>query len=405
MKNFLIDKNKKFTYQTLLNDINSANSYFPVYKTDVLYDYLLNLIIAILSEKPIILIDSDVSDFELSGFDVKDLNAIHYIKLNNYKNFKEIICDCLKSKSEVTIFTSGTTGQPKKVTHSIQSLTRSVRISEKYSDNIWGFAYNPTHMAGIQVFFQSFLNLNLIVNLFSSNRAIIYSLIDEYGISHISATPTFYRLLLPYEKAYHSVKRITFGGEKSNSKLYDSINQIFPNAKVNNIYASTEAGTLFSTHGENFRIPNDIVNKIKIIDDELLIHYSLLGNSDSLKINNDYYNTGDLIEWIDFEAKTFRFKSRKNELINVGGYKINPIEVENYILEIDGVVQTVVYGKYSSVLGNILCADVKLAENTNITESYIRNQLADKIQDFKIPRRIKFVDSFLLTRTGKIKRL
>lgn len=100
----------------------------------------------------------------------------------------------------------------------------------------------------------------------------------------------------------------------------------------------------------------------------------------------------------------FRFVNRKNGLINVGGYKVNPEEVENKILEIGDVLQTIVYGRPNSILGNVLCAEIKLVPHSTLTEVDIRCYLKDKIQDFKIPRRIKFVDTFSLTRTGKIKR-
>ena len=100
----------------------------------------------------------------------------------------------------------------------------------------------------------------------------------------------------------------------------------------------------------------------------------------------------------------FRFRSRKNELINVGGYKVNPGETEKVILEIEGVQQALVYGKANSILGNVLCAEVQLVEGSTLTELEIRNYLKEQLQDFKIPRRIKFVDFFSLTRTGKIKR-
>ena len=101
----------------------------------------------------------------------------------------------------------------------------------------------------------------------------------------------------------------------------------------------------------------------------------------------------------------FRFISRKNELINVGGYKVNPYEVEQAILNMQEIQEVMVYGKPNSVLGNILCAEIKLMEGGNIDESKIRFYLSENIQDFKIPRRIKFVESFTLTRTGKLKRL
>lgn len=126
----------------------------------------------------------------------------------------EVIEALVHSTSEITMFTSGTTGQPKKVVHSIQTLTRSVRRGEKYNNQIWAYAYNPTHMAGLQVFFQAFENLNTLINVFNRTRSEIFNLIKKHSITHISATPTFYRLLLPYERAYSSVIRLTLGGER-----------------------------------------------------------------------------------------------------------------------------------------------------------------------------------------------
>ena len=145
-------------------------------------------------------------------------------------------------------------------------------------------------------------------------------------------------------------------------------------------------------------------NKFEVVDDELLIHKSLLGKSDSFKFEGDYYHSGDLIEWVDKESGLFRFKSRKNELINVGGYKVNPGEVENILLSIEGVKQVLVYGKANSILGNVLCADIQLEDGVALTDVEIKKALRSQLQDFKIPRRIKFVEQMSLTRTGKLKR-
>ena len=155
----------------------------------------------------------------------------------------------------------------------------------------------------------------------------------------------------------------------------------------------------------SFQIPVSIRDKFMVVDDELLIHRSLLGRSESFSFDGDYYHSNDLIEWVDQQEGIFRFKSRKNELINVGGYKVNPGEVEVVINAIDGIRQSLVYGKSNSVLGNVLCADIQLEEGVLLKELDIRCQLKNKLQDFKIPRRIKFVESFALTRTGKLKRL
>ena len=402
---FLSDKEKEYSYDDLLRSLNEGTVYYPYYKTSDVYSYFVNLIKAIASGQPLVLLDSDINPSEIAGLDESKVNVADSIAPTSFQSMDEVVVAVQDSKSEITIFTSGTTGQPKKVVHSIATLTRSVRIGDRYKGQIWAYAYNPTHMAGLQVFFHAVENQNTLVNVFNQSREYVYQQIREKRITHISATPTFYRLLLPFDLAFDSVIRVTLGGEKSDQHLYDSIMKIFPNAKINNVYASTEAGSLFAAKGDCFQIPETIKEKFKVVDDELLIHKSLLGSSDSFKFTDDYYHSGDLIEWVDEVQGLFRFKSRKNELINVGGYKVNPGEVEVAIQDIEGVRQAMVYGKANSILGNVLCADVVLESGFELTELDIKKVLSSQLQDFKVPRRIKFVEEISLTRTGKMKRL
>lgn len=404
MAMFLIDNDKSYSYDDLLQSLNMSSEYCPLYKTSDIYSYFVNLIKALAASKPLVLLDSDLNPAEIDGIDENLVNVKEEIDKKSYKSMGEIVEDIQNSTSEITIFTSGTTGQPKKVLHTVATLTRSVRSGERYVGQIWAYAYNPTHMAGLQVFFQAFENLNTLVNVFNKQRSEVYELINKHNITHISATPTFYRLLLPFEQEYKTVVRVTLGGEKSDSHLYENIKKIFPEAKINNVYASTEAGSLFAAKGDCFQIPEKIRDKFEVVDDELLIHKSLLGKSDSFKFEGDYYHSGDLIEWVDKESGLFRFKSRKNELINVGGYKVNPGEVENILLSIEGVKQVLVYGKANSILGNVLCADIQLEDGVLLTDVEIKKALRSQLQDFKIPRRIKFVEQMSLTRTGKLKR-
>lgn len=400
---FLKDEDKEFTYSNLIAEINHRNYYYPKYQTTSLFDFYVNLLIGLVSNNTIVLLDSDISMSEINPSVSEGINVRKDVKKSTILDFKDLIDQAISSSSEILIFTSGTTGQPKEVRHSFSSLSRAVKTGERFRDNIWGFAYNPTHMAGLQVFLQAFMNGNPIINIFNKSREFVLNAIKNEGITHISATPTFYRLLLPYESAYPSIKRVSLGGEKSGSALYDSIKLVFPNAKITNIYASTEAGTLFATQGDCFKIPDAIKDKFKIIDDELFIHKSLLGSSASFQMNGDFYASGDLIEWVDEDNRLFRFKSRKNELINVGGYKVNPSEVEEALRCNPAVREAYVYGKKNSILGNVLCADI-IAEVGSISEADIRTSLKDRLQDFKIPRRIKIVEKLSLTRTGKMSR-
>lgn len=401
---FLHSGEKEYSYEMLVDSINQYQEYYPLFKSHDIFAYFENLVKAIATNSPLVLLDSDLNPSEVAGVDESLVNVVVQLPEYRFEDMNAIVAALQKSTSEITIFTSGTTGQPKKVVHSIETLTRSVRLGDKYKNQVWAYAYNPTHMAGLQVFFQAFENLNTLVNVFNMQRSDVYAKIEQYQITHISATPTFYRLLLPFEKEYSSVQRVTLGGEKSDTHLYENIKKIFPEAKINNVYASTEAGSLFAAKGDCFQIPEKIRDKFTVVDDELLIHRSLLGKSDSFKFDGDYYHSGDLIEWVNKEEGVFKFKSRKNELINVGGYKVNPGEVEDAINAIAGVRQSLVYGKANSILGNVLIAEVQLEEGADVTDIEIRKTLKDQLQDFKIPRKIKFVDAFSLTRTGKLKR-
>lgn len=401
---FLRTAGKTYTYEELVKTINLSTTYCPYFQSKDLYAYFANLIKALVTNNPVVLIDADSSPADMPYLDFTLLNKPQEIGTCSLKDMDELIEALSQSTSEITIFTSGTTGQPKRVTHSVATLARNVRKGEQYKEHVWAYAYNPTHMAGTQVFFQALMNQSTMVNVFGESREVVYQQIERYGITHISATPTFYRMLMPFEKAYPSVKRVTLGGEKSDKQLYEHICNIFPNAKVNNVYASTEAGSLFAAKDDCFQIPANIRDKFRVENDELLIHKSLLGQSDSFVFDGEYYHSGDLIEWVNEAEGLFRFKSRKNELINVGGYKVNPGEVEDAINAIEGVQQSLVYGRSNSILGNIVVAEVKLVEGAASTDLEIRKVLASLLQDFKVPRKIQIVNELSMTRTGKLKR-
>ena len=182
------------------------------------------------------------------------------------------------------------------------------------------------------------------------------------------------------------------------------ITEKFPNAIIKNVYASTEAGSLLRTDGEFFVIPERYKLLIKIDNDELLINKELLGKSESFILEGNWYRTGDLVQFIDHEK--FKFLSRKSEMINVGGYKVNPSEVEDVIRKVGGVKDIVVFGRANSIMGNVIVANIikeEGQENKQLKER-IKKGAVLHLQEFKIPRIINFVDYFELTRTGKIKK-
>ncbi len=275
-----------------------------------------------------------------------------------------------------------------------------VKISGKHETDTWGFAYNPTHIAGIQVFFQALFNKNTIVRLFGLSNESILSAINNEKVTHISATPTFYRLFLPVKTQISSVQRITVGGEKLDQLTAKRLKTVFVNARILNIYASTEAGTVLASENEVFTVPTEKKELDRVVDKELFINSKLLGESDSFKLVDGWYPTNDLVEIISENPLRFRFIARKNEIINVGGYKVNPHEVEDILLSLEIIKEAFVYPKKNSVLGNIICADIVISDNS-VTVPCILKELRSYLQEYKIPRIINLVESINYSRTGK----
>lgn len=404
---FYINENNSeyFSYKELVNYLNESGSIITnPYKTSTL-DLFKHLIKALIHNKDLILLDNDFTDTEIISLIgekyIENVVSVDSLGFDSFKSYLQLI---IESKSKITIYTSGTTGLPKKVVHTIGSLTREVKTGLNFESSIWGLAFNPTHMAGLQVFFQALFNNNTLVDLFNIDTKTVKESIIKYKISHISATPTFYRLLNSKDIIFNGVKSVTLGGEKSEDNLYRIVKRMFPFAKVKNIYASTEAGSLLSSDGEFFYIPERLKDKIVIKENVLYINESLLGKMSDLLIENGWYCSGDVIEFKNDSLDYFKLIGKSNEMINVGGYKVNPHEVELELRCIDGIDNAFVFGKANSVLGNLICAEIVLENGIEIEETKIKDILREKLQQFKIPRKIFFVEKLNLNRTGKISR-
>jgi len=411
-KLFLADASEQvsYTYKELIEDLNSGphelSCFFLGKKT---YDVFRAYLLVLLCEIDITLLDADFSAEEIDAL-IPDADERARKLSCRVEPPIQGVADLLErvrrvGEGRIGFFTSGTTGLPKRVSHQIATLARSVKHSSRHAESVWAFAYNPTHIAGCQVFMQAVMNGNAIVNVFGLDRKGIYNALQDYGVTNISATPTFYRMLMPADQSVGSVSRVTFGGERMDPKLVEHLERAFPSAKFLNVYASTEAGTILAAEGEVFSIKEGLEDLVRISDDQLMVHRSLLGEFGDTTHTpvDDWYATGDVVSIISENPLRFKILHRSNELINVGGYKVNPAEVEAVLRAMDGVREVRVFGKKNSILGNLVCCDVVLG-NPDLTEKAIRQHLASNLQAFKVPRLINFVGAIETTRTGKLKR-
>jgi acyl-coenzyme A synthetase/AMP-(fatty) acid ligase len=345
-------------------------------------------------------VNSSIIEKYYSDLEIFILESIKNLSSYPVSNIDDLLSKIISNNNKILLNTSGTTGKPKDVSHTINTITKNIIIDKKYGDVCWGLTYNQGKMAFYQVLLQSLFNKSKIVNLYGYSFDDMSDRIIENKITHISATPTFYRMLISSKIIFKDIKQITLGGEGSDSQFIDKLKVYFPNARVKNVYASTETASLFASDNDIFKIPEKYLDKVKFINNTLLIHKDLLGNIDNTPLNDEWYDTQDEVEFIS--ENKFKFIGRKNIEINVSGFKVNPLRVESIINSLPYVVNSVVYSKKNSVVGSLLCCDLIL--NKPIDKSTIKSELKNIIDKHEIPVIINIVDTIKINDNMKISR-
>ena len=322
----------------------------------------------------------------------------------SFRSGSKLLKELRSSKAQIGILTSGSTGKPKCVWHRLDSLTRMVKTDAKHAHDTWGFAYHPTHLAGLQVFFQAYVNQNPIIRLFGIDVRVAHAAIEQHRITHLSSTPTYFNLLCTPEVTHPSVQVITLGGEPSSASTVERIQQCFPQARLRNTYASTEIGSLLVADGAVFRVPEALEKLIIVRDGELAVHHSLLAESMRTATQDEFYLTGDHVHVHSQQPLAFEFRSRRTDWINVGGYKVNPHEVEAVVMSQPGVRQAHVFGKSNSVTGSIVCCDRVVEPDFHFEMTTLKQALRDKLTRYQVPQVIRVVDQIEVTLSGKKKR-
>jgi acyl-CoA synthetase (AMP-forming)/AMP-acid ligase II len=316
--------------------------------------------------------------------------------------------------------TSGTTGEPKLVAHTLASLTRTAKHDlTRGQEYRWGSLYNLTGFAGLQVFLQSWCGGScLILGRETSLLEERVADLIEGGCTALSATPTMWRKLLmscPVERL--TLKQITLGGEIVDQKILDALRRAFPRAKITHIYASTEAGVGFAVRDGRAGFPASYVDnpppgiRLAVDPQGLLLLRSdcdeqeYIDRGSELKRDDEFVDTGDLVTRRD---DRFFFLGRANGTINVGGNKVHPEEVENFLLGCDGVQLARVTGRKSPFTGQLVQAEVVLESTLSLDPDEFKKALLARcraeLDAYKVPAVLKFVEQIESTTSGKLKR-
>ena len=303
----------------------------------------------------------------------------------------------------VLILTTGTTGEPKGARHDWGRLVGATRGRSPLPGARWLLAYNPNQFAGIQVFLHVLATQGTLVVGASNQPRDALRAMREHQVTHVSATPTFWRFLtaLIDEPAATDLdlQQITLGGEAVPAATLADLQRLFPQARVSQIYASTEFGSTVSVRDSDNGLPLSALERdesapvqLRIVEGELQARSSvgMLGYYGQPELDDGWRPTGDLVE---VRGDRVHFVGRTSEVINVGGVKVHPLPTEEIIRSVDGVELAYVYGRKNAMTGQLVMADV--VARPGVDEEALEDAIREACEVLPAaahPRRIRFVE-------------
>lgn len=318
----------------------------------------------------------------------------------------------------LVIRTTGTTGVPKAARHDWRVLARTLSTIRPMPEQRWLLAYGPHQFAGIQVLLHVLASRATLVAPFPRQPKDGLDALLSEGVTCVSATPTFWRFLLAEARSRQAhlpqLEQITLGGEASPADLLEELRTRFPLARVSQVYASTEFGSITSVKDGQPGIAisalwsaSNPTSNVRAENGELWVRaeagmLGYAGEPDGDTPSPTAWRpTGDLVEIV---GTRILFRGRQSEIINVGGVKVHPLPVEERILALPDVDAARVYGRPSTLTGAIVAVDVVptggvAAADAEKLRRAVKDATADLPRAWQ-PRSITLVDA-LETRAAR----
>ncbi len=315
----------------------------------------------------------------------------------------------------VLIPTSGTSGVPKISRHLLPSLMGRIRTPKSDHGEVrWLLTYQPHGFAGLQIVLTALATEASLVSLSAIDVPRLAAAALDHHVTHISGTPTFWRsfvLSMGWAAKQLALEQATLGGEVVDQATLDRLRETFPAAGISHIYASTEAGALFSVRDGRAGFParwlEEPVDGVSLrIRDGILQVQSPRAMSGyiqgrSVPLSEDgWFITGDRVQQT---GDRVHFLGREDAVINVGGGKVTPEEVESALMDLPGIQDLRAYPVSNPITGFVVGLEVVAAPG--VDQSGLRqtiNQAARKsLPSYKVPRLIRFVDSVASDASGK----
>jgi len=323
--------------------------------------------------------------------------------------------------TEWLMLTSGTSGVPKIVGHTLDGLCGAILADglPRGPAPVWATFYDIRRYGGLQIFLRAVIGGGSMV-LSEPGEALAdhVARLAAGGVTHISGTPSHWRkLLMSGSAAGFAPRYVRLSGEIADQAVLDGLAQAFPNASIGHAYASTEAGVGFAVNDGREGFPASLIGQnrdgveMKVVDGSLRIRSSrtaraYVGKSPAALTDADgFVDTGDMVE---LRGDRYYFVGRRGGIINIGGLKVHPEEIEAVINRHPQVRMSRAKSRRSPITGSIVVADVVLADGRENRTNEIRDEILrccqTSLAPHKVPAVIRFVVTLDVTPAGKLSR-
>lgn len=347
---------------------------------------------------------SSIAQVEIRiAFDEKQNYTIN--KLGNSPDIFHSILKKLKNEKKpgLILFSSGSSGKPKAIVHDFSFLLEKFE-KPRTAKKMFAFLLFD-HIGGLNTLLYSLYNAGAIVVTQSRNPQSICAMIEKYQVEVLPCSPSFLNLLV-LSKEYknfnlNSLELVTYGTEVMPENTLKMLNNLFPWVSFQQTYGLSEIGILRSKSKDSQSLWVRLGGEgyqTRVVDGmlEVKAKSAMLGylNAANPFTDDGWFKTGDAVE---VEGDFFRVKGRRSEIINVGGEKVFPSEVENVIQEMPGVCEVTVLGESHPLVGQIVKAFVRLNLKEDPSDFRIRLMqfCKDRLEKFKIPQKIVFTEANL----------
>jgi acyl-coenzyme A synthetase/AMP-(fatty) acid ligase len=308
-----------------------------------------------------------------------------------------------RGRPGLILFSSGSTGKSKAALHDIVPMLEKFKVPRHTKRTITFLLFD--HIGGFNTLFYNLSNAGCVITVADRRPETVCRAIELHRVQLLPTSPTFLNLLLVSEawKSHDlsSLETVTYGTEVMPESTLRRFTQALPHVNMLQTYGLSEVGILRSKSrssdslwvkvgGEGFQT--------RVVDGmlEIKAQSAMLGylNAPSPFTADGWFITGDAVE---VDGEWLKILGRKSELINVGGEKVYPAEVESVLQSMDGVEDVAVTGLPNPITGNIVYARVKLAQPEELAAFRTRMQAycRGKLERFKIPQKVELVEGTL----------